>query len=71
MLIVLDVAQTLIRQFKVSKNEIQNISIDLVPSKNNLQGGINILNTSLWFNKKEKNLVELDKATKESLAVAV
>ena len=28
-------------------------------------------NTSLWFNKKGKNLSELDKETKESLAVAV
>ena len=27
--------------------------------------------TALWFNKKGKNLAELDKETKESLSVAV
>ena len=57
---------------KSLKNEIKNISIDLVPSKKQSQRWNKCFNnTSLWFNKKEKNLVELDKATKESLAVAV
>ena len=54
------------------KNEIKNISIDLIPTKKQSQKWNKCFNnTSLWFNKKEKNLVELDKATKESLAVAV
>ena len=54
------------------KNEIKNISIDLVPSKKQSQRWNKCFNnTSLWFNNSEKNLVGLDKATKESLAVAV
>ena len=68
MLIVLDVAQTLIRQFKVSKNEIQNISIDLVPSKNQSQWWNKCFNkTSLWFNKKGKNLENWIKPQKNPL----
>ena len=54
------------------KNEIKNISINLVPSKKQSQRWNKCFdNTSLWFNKKGENLSELDKATKESLAVAV
>ncbi len=54
------------------KNEIKNISIDLIPSKKQSQRWNKCFkNTSLWFNKKGKNLAELDKATKESLTVAV
>ena len=54
------------------KNEIKNISINLVPSKKQSQRWNKCFdNTSLWFNKKGKNLSELDKATKESLVVAV
>ena len=54
------------------KNEIKNMSIDLVPSKKQSQRWNKCFkNTALWFNKKEKNLVKLDKATKESLTVAV
>ena len=54
------------------KNEVKNISIDLVPSKKQSQRWNKCFNkTSLWFNKKEKNLVELDKATKENHAVDV
>ena len=54
------------------KNEVENIAIDLFPSKKQSQRWNKCFNnTSLWLNKKEKNLVELDKATKESLAVAV
>ena len=57
---------------KSLKNEIRNISIDLVPSKKQSQMWNKCFkNTSLWLNKKGKNLAELDKATKESLAVAV
>ena len=54
------------------KIEIKKISIDLIPSKKQSQRWNKCFNnTSLWFNKKGKNLAELDKATKESLAVAV
>ena len=54
------------------KNEIKNMSIDLIPSKKQSQRWNKCFNnTSLWFNKKGNNLSELDKATKESLAVAV
>ena len=57
---------------KSLKNEIQNMSIDLVPSKKQSQWWNQFFNkTSLWFNKKGKNFEELDKATKESLVVAV
>ena len=57
---------------KSLKNEIQNISIDFMPSKKQSQWWNKCFNnTSLWFNKKGKNLAELDKATRESLAVAV
>ena len=57
---------------KSQKNELQNISIDLFPSKKQSQWWNKCFNnTSLWFNKKGKNLAELDKDTKESLAVAV
>ena len=54
------------------KKEIKNISIDLVPAKRHSQTWNKCFrNTSLWINKKDKNLTGLDKATKESLAVAV
>ncbi len=54
------------------KKEIKNISIDLVPSKMQSQRWNKYFkNTVLWFNKKGKNLAELDKETKESLSVAV
>ena len=54
------------------KKEINNVSIDLVPSKKQSQRWNKCFkNTVLWFNKKGKNLAELDKETKESLAVAV
>tara|TARA_B100000575_G_scaffold266579_1_gene244011 strand:+ start:273 stop:590 length:318 start_codon:yes stop_codon:yes gene_type:complete len=54
------------------KTELKNISIDLVPSKEQSQRWNKCFkNTSLWFNKKGGNLAELDKETKESLAVAV
>ena len=54
------------------KKEIKNISIDLVPSiKQSQRWNKCFKNTVLWFNKKGKNLAELDKETKESLAVAV
>ena len=54
------------------KKEIKNISIDLVPTKRHSQSWNKCFsNTALWINKKEKNLAGLDKATKESLAVAV
>ena len=54
------------------KNEIKNISINLVPSKKQSQRWNNCFkNTALWFNKNWNNPAELDKATKESLAVAV
>ena len=57
---------------KSQKNELQNISIDLFPSKKQSQWWNKCFNnTSLWFNKKGKNLEGLDKATKESLAVDV
>ena len=56
---------------KSLKNEIQNISIDFIPSKKQSQWWNKCFNnTSIWFNKKGKNLEELDKATKKSLAVA-
>ena len=52
--------------------EIKNISINLVPSKKQSQRWNNCFeNTTLWINKKEKDLEELDKAAKDSLAVAV
>ena len=55
------------------KNEIKNISIDLVPSKKQSQRWNKCFNNAwLWFNKKNgRNLEELDKAKKESLAVTV
>ena len=54
------------------KKEIKNISINLVPSKKQSQRWNNCFkNTALWFNKNLRNTAELDKATKESLAVAV
>ena len=54
------------------KKEIKNISINLVPSKKQSQRWNNCFkNTALWFNKNWRNTAELDKATKESLAVAV
>ena len=54
------------------KKEIKNISIDLIPAKRHSQMWNKCFrNTARWINKKEKNLAELDKATKESLAVAV
>tara|TARA_B100000963_G_C22255986_1_gene506343 strand:- start:61 stop:432 length:372 start_codon:yes stop_codon:yes gene_type:complete len=54
------------------KKEIKNISIDLVPLKRQSQKWNKCFkNTARWFNKKEKNLSGLDKATKDSLAVAV
>ena len=54
------------------KKEIKDISIDLVPAKRNSQRWDKCFrNTARWINKKEKNLAELDKATRESLAVAV
>ena len=53
------------------KKNIKNVSIDLVPSKNQSQRWNKCFNNiSLWFNKKGKDLAELDKAIKESLAVA-
>ena len=54
------------------KKQIKELSIDLVPSKRHSQSWNKCFkNTVLWFNKKGKNLAELDKETKESLAVAV
>ena len=54
------------------KKEIKNISIDLVPSKRYSQRWNKCFNnTARGINKKEKNLPELDKATKESIIVAV
>ena len=54
------------------KNEIKNMSIDLIPSKKQSQRWNKCFNnTTLWFNKNGGNFEELDKATKESLAVAV
>ena len=54
------------------KKELKNISIDLVPSKMQSQKWNNCFKNSVrWINKNEKKLAELDKATKESLAVAV
>tara|TARA_B100000212_G_scaffold259235_1_gene199210 strand:- start:512 stop:886 length:375 start_codon:yes stop_codon:yes gene_type:complete len=54
------------------KKELKNISIDLVPSKMHSQKWNNCFKNSVrWINKNEKKLAELDKATKESLAVAV
>ena len=54
------------------EKEIKNISIDLVPSKRQSQRWNKCFkNTVRWFNKNEKNLAVLDKATKESLGVAV
>ena len=51
---------------------MKNISIDLVPSKKQSQRWNKCFNnTSLWFNKKGGDITGLDKATKESLAVAV
>ena len=55
----------LTRNLESLKNEIKNISIDLIPSKKQSQRWNKCFrNTSLWFNKKWKNLAELDKATK-------
>ena len=54
------------------KKEIKNVSIDLFPlQKQSQRWNKCFKNTVLWFNKKGKNLAELDKETKESLAVAV
>ena len=54
------------------KQEIKNISIELVPSKKQSQRWNKCFkNAALWFNKKEENLVELDKEKKESLVVSV
>ena len=54
------------------KKEIKNVSIDLFPLQKQSQWWNKCFkNTVLWFNKKGKNLAELDKETKESLAVAV
>ena len=54
------------------KKEIKNVSIDLVPlQKQSQRWNKCFKNTVSWFNKKGKNLAELDKETKESLAVAV
>ena len=55
------------------KNEIRNISINLVPAKKQSQSWNKCFkNTLLWFNKKGRgDFAELDKATKESLAVAI
>ena len=54
------------------KKEIKNISIDLVTLKKRSQRWNKCFeNTSLWFNEKGRDLAELDKETKESLAVAV
>ena len=54
------------------KKEIKNVSIDLFPlQKQSQRWNKCFKNTALWFNKKGKNLAELDKETKESLAVAV
>ena len=53
------------------KNEIKNISIDLVPSKKQSQRWNKCFNnTSVWFNNKDKKLAELYKGKKESTAVA-
>ena len=52
--------------------DIKNVSIDFVPLKKQSQRWNKCFkNKVLWFNKKEKNLAELDKETKETLAVAV
>ena len=54
------------------KKEIENVSIDLVPlQKQSQRWNKCFKNTVSWFYKKGKNLAELDKETKESLAVAV
>ena len=64
--------KNLSRNLESLKNDIKNISIDLIPSKKRSQRWNKCFNnTSIWFNKKGKNLSELDKDTKESLAVAV
>ena len=54
------------------KKEINNVSIDLVPSKKQTQRWNKCFkNRVLWFNKKGENLGSLDKETKESLTVLV
>ena len=54
------------------EKEIKNISIDLVPSKRQSQRWNKCFkNTVRWINKNEKDLAEFDKATKESITVAV
>ena len=64
--------KTITNNLDFLKKEIKNISIDLVPSKRQSQKWNKCFkNTARWINKKEKNLAELDKATKDSLAVAV
>ncbi len=62
----------LTRNLESLKNEIKNVSIDLVPSKKQAQSWNKCFkNTAIGFNKKGKNIAELDKATKEYLAVAL
>jgi len=64
--------KNLSRNVESLKKEIKNVSIDLVPSKKQSERWNKFFkNTVLWFNKKGKNLAELDKETKESLGVAV
>ena len=54
------------------KNEIKNISIDLVPAKRHSQRWNKCFwNKAIWINKKEKNIAELAKETKESVSIAV
>ena len=54
------------------KKEINNVSIDLVPSKKQTQRWNKCFkNIVLWFNKKGKNLWSFYKETKESLTVPV
>ena len=57
---------------KSLENEIKNISIDLVPLKKQSQSWNKCFkNTAFWLQQKGVNIAQLDKATKESLAVAV
>ena len=65
-------SKTLSSNLESIKQEINNISIKLVPSKKQSQRWNKCFkNTALWFNKKGRNLVGLDKETKEYLVAAL
>lgn len=54
------------------KKEIKNISINLVPSKRQSQRWNKCFkDIASWISQEEQNFAKLDKATKESIAVAV